>query len=106
MFNFIARVFRTKSVTVMTTRRAQWAAVKAVAALSGDASLIASVADAELRARDALAKTYGAAALTQLDDRQTDQMYGLALRLIEATEEYQANPDVHQELARILYAAA
>lgn len=106
MFNFIARVFRNRSATVMTTRRAQWMAVKAVAALSGDRSLLASIADAELRAHDVIAKTYGTEALSQLSDKQSDELSGVALRFIEASAEYTVSFEVHQELARILYSPA
>lgn len=106
MFKFIARVFRNRSATVMTTRRAQWAAVKAVAALSGDPSLLASIADAEQRAHDVIANTYGVEALSRLSEKQSDELSGVALRFIEASAEYSVSFEVHQELARIIYSPA
>jgi hypothetical protein len=99
LFKFIARMFSKRAVSVSLARRAQWAAVKAVALQSNDARLIEVVRDAEEQARETIADVYGRAALLFPTDKHLDELCGVALRLIPATSEYRAYPEVRQAFA-------
>jgi hypothetical protein len=102
LFKFIARLFSKRSVSVSLTRRAQWAAVKAVAQKSNDARLIEVVRDAEEQARETIADSYGRAALMFPTDKQLDELCGVALDLIQASSEYRARPEVRHAFRRRL----
>ncbi len=82
MFQFIARMFGKRAASASLSAPAQWAAVKAAALRSNDARLIEVVRDAEEQAREAIADSYGRAALIFPTDKQLDELCGIALRLI------------------------
>jgi hypothetical protein len=105
LFKFIARMFSKRSVSVSLTRRAQWAAVKAVAQESNDARLIEVVRDAEEQARETIADSYGRAVLTFPTDTQLDELCGVALDLIQASSEYRARPEVRHAFATVGFVA-
>ncbi|MGF6857333.1 hypothetical protein [Paraburkholderia sp. CI3] len=79
LLKFLGRAFGSRT-DPMATRRAQRVAVKAVAFMSKNEALFATIADAEARAFDALTRTYGSIALEYPTDKQLDELYGLTLR--------------------------
>ena len=105
MFKFIAGLFRKRPTQVSLTRRAHWAAIKAAAQKSNDARLIEVVRDAEARARETIADSYGRAALTFPTDEQLDELCGVALDLIPASSGYRAHPEVRHALAAVGFVA-
>jgi hypothetical protein len=96
-------MFSTGSVSL--TRRVQWAAVKAVALESNDTRLIEVVRDAEEQAREVIADVYGHAALFFPTAKQLDELCDIALRLMQATSEYHACPEVRQAFAAVGFVA-
>jgi len=74
------------------TKRAQWAAAKAVALASGNAALIASYAQAEQYAHDAMVETYGRAALVHASGSLLDELCAIALVSIPHSVRHAARP--------------